>query len=135
MTSVTKNPQPQPKIFFRVQSTRLADPFEPLNSSLAQSVEELGVCKATENCCFLGQNRSTNMSYTGSQSVNWYSNRFHLLLKKAETSYDNIFYKIKAIKVLSIIATVRSQILCQLTAKMICGLAGSEVRTVRMPHV
>jgi len=29
---------------------------------------------------------------------------------------------IKAIKVFSIIATVRSQILCQLTAKMICGL-------------
>jgi len=27
---------------FRVQSTRLADPFEPLNSSLAQSAEELG---------------------------------------------------------------------------------------------
>jgi len=25
-----------------VQSTRLADPFEPLNSSLEQSVEELG---------------------------------------------------------------------------------------------
>jgi len=25
-----------------VQSTRLADPFEPLNGSLAQSVEELG---------------------------------------------------------------------------------------------
>jgi len=33
---------PQPKIFFRVQSTRLADPFEPLNSSLVQSAEELG---------------------------------------------------------------------------------------------
>jgi len=32
---------PQPKNFFRGQSTRLADPFEPLNSSLAQSVEEL----------------------------------------------------------------------------------------------
>jgi len=31
----------QPKIFFRVQCTRLADPFEPLNSSLAQSAEEL----------------------------------------------------------------------------------------------
>ena len=31
---------PNPKIF-QVQSTRLADPFEPLNSSLAQSVEEL----------------------------------------------------------------------------------------------
>jgi len=32
---------PEPKNFFRVQSTRLADPFEPLNSSLAQSAEEL----------------------------------------------------------------------------------------------
>jgi len=32
---------PQPKNFFRVQSRRLADPFEPLNSSLAQSAEEL----------------------------------------------------------------------------------------------
>jgi len=29
---------------------------------------------------------------------------------------------IKAIKVVRIIATVRSKILCQLTAKMICGL-------------
>jgi len=42
MTSVTKNLHPQQKFFFRVQSTRLADPFEPLNSSLAQSAEELG---------------------------------------------------------------------------------------------
>jgi len=48
---------------------------------------------------------------------------------------------IKAIKALSIIATVRSQILCQLTAKMICGglksltFANSEVRTLRMPQV
>jgi len=33
---------PNPKKFFRVQSTRLADPFEPLNSSLAQWAEELG---------------------------------------------------------------------------------------------
>ena len=33
---------PQPKSFFRVQSIRLADPFQPLNSSLAQSAEELG---------------------------------------------------------------------------------------------
>jgi len=32
---------PQPKKFFRVQTRRLADPFEPLNSSLAQSAEEL----------------------------------------------------------------------------------------------
>ena len=38
-----KTRTPQPKNFFRVQSTRLADPFEPLNSSLAQSAEELGL--------------------------------------------------------------------------------------------
>jgi len=37
MTSVTKNLHPPTKkVFFRVQSTRLADPFAPLNSSLAQ---------------------------------------------------------------------------------------------------
>jgi len=40
MTSLTKNPQPQPKNFFQVLTRRLADPFEPLNSSLAQSPEE-----------------------------------------------------------------------------------------------
>jgi len=32
----------QPKKFFGVQSTRLADPFEPFNSSLVQSAEEIG---------------------------------------------------------------------------------------------
>jgi len=47
---------------------------------------------------------------------------------------------IQAVKVLLSIATVRSQILCQLTAKMICGLkslafADSGVRTVGMPQV
>jgi len=43
MTSVTKNLQhPTKKHFFRVQSIRLTDPFELLNSSLAQSAEELG---------------------------------------------------------------------------------------------
>jgi len=36
---------------------------------------------------------------------------------------------IKAIKVLSITATVRSQILCQLTAKMTCGLKSLTVQT------
>jgi len=41
MTSLTKNPNPQPKNFFRVQSAVLANPFEPLNSSLAQSAEEI----------------------------------------------------------------------------------------------
>jgi len=38
-----------------VQTRRLADPFEPLNSSLAQSAESYGVGKATENCCFLAE--------------------------------------------------------------------------------
>ena len=43
MTSLTKKPAPpREKIVFQVQSTRLADPFEPLNSSLAQWAEELG---------------------------------------------------------------------------------------------
>jgi len=42
MTSVTKICTPNQKIFFQVISTRLADLFEPLNSSLAQSAEELG---------------------------------------------------------------------------------------------
>jgi len=41
MTPLTKKPHPQAKNFFRLQS-RLADPFEPLNSSLAQWAEELG---------------------------------------------------------------------------------------------
>ena len=41
LTSVTKNTHPKQKNFFRVQSTRLTDPFESLNSSLAQSAEEL----------------------------------------------------------------------------------------------
>jgi len=43
MMSLTKKPDPPgKKNFLRVQSTGLADPFEPLNSSLAQSAEELG---------------------------------------------------------------------------------------------
>jgi len=42
MVSLTKNPHPPSKKFFRVQTRRLANPFEPLNSSLAQSAEELG---------------------------------------------------------------------------------------------
>jgi len=37
-----KSAPPNQQIFFQAQSTRLADPFEPLNSSLAQSSEELG---------------------------------------------------------------------------------------------
>jgi len=41
MTSLTKNPHLPAKNYFRVQTRRLDDPFEPLNSSLAQSAEEL----------------------------------------------------------------------------------------------
>jgi len=37
-----KSAPPIQEILFRVQSTVLADPFELLNSSLAQSAEELG---------------------------------------------------------------------------------------------
>ena len=37
-----KKSTPLNQIFFRVQSTRLADLFEPLNSSLAQLTEEQG---------------------------------------------------------------------------------------------
>jgi len=48
-----------------VQSRRLSDPFEPLNSSQAQSAEELGHWQVL----FLGRNWSTNISYSASQSV------------------------------------------------------------------
>jgi len=41
MTSLTKNPQPPTKNFFRVHARRPADKFEPLNSSLVQSAEKL----------------------------------------------------------------------------------------------
>jgi len=42
MMSLTKNLQLPTKRFFRVQTRKLADLFEPLNSSLVQSTEELG---------------------------------------------------------------------------------------------
>jgi len=38
----TKSATPNQKIFFRMQTRRLSDSFKPLNSSLAQSAEELG---------------------------------------------------------------------------------------------
>jgi len=40
-TLLTKNSQPPTKKFFFVQSRRLVDPFETLNSSLAHLAEEL----------------------------------------------------------------------------------------------
>jgi len=72
MTSLTRNPQhPIPKFFFRVQARRLADPFEPLNSSLAQSAEELWRWWDHWKLLFLGRNLGTNILYTGSQNVNF----------------------------------------------------------------
>jgi len=47
-----KIPTPQPQNFFRDQSTRVADPFQPLNSSLAQSAEELGHWKGNRKLLF-----------------------------------------------------------------------------------
>jgi len=41
MTSLAKNLQPPTKNFFQVQSRRLTKSFDGLNSSLAQSEEEL----------------------------------------------------------------------------------------------
>jgi len=67
--SVTKNPHTPTKNFFRVQSIRLADPFEPLNSSLAQLAEELGCWWGNRKLLFLGRNQSMNISYAGSQSI------------------------------------------------------------------
>jgi len=40
--SLTKTTSLKQKIFFQVQSTKLPGPFEPLNSSFAQSAKELG---------------------------------------------------------------------------------------------
>jgi len=50
--SLTKNPRLPTKKFFWVQSTRLADPLEPLNSSLAQSAEELGCLWGNQKVLF-----------------------------------------------------------------------------------
>jgi len=36
-----KSATPNKKIFFQVRTRRLSDPFEPVNSCLAQSAEEL----------------------------------------------------------------------------------------------
>jgi len=36
-----KTAPPKQKFLFRLQSTRLADPFQPVNSSLAQCAQEL----------------------------------------------------------------------------------------------
>ena len=56
MMSFTKNLHPQPKIFFRVQTTRLAESFETLNSSLPLSAPELRLCKVMCNLVVLARN-------------------------------------------------------------------------------
>jgi len=60
MASLTKvhNPQ-QKKFFFRVQTQRLDDLFEPLNSSLAQSAEELRHWWVNWQLLVLGRNIGT----------------------------------------------------------------------------
>jgi len=52
MASLTKNLKPKNETFFSLQTRSLAESFEGLNSSLAQSAKELCVDEATENCCF-----------------------------------------------------------------------------------
>jgi len=56
MTSLTKNPQPQPTIFFLVQTRRLANPCKGLNSSLLQLVEELWGWYGNQKTLVLGRN-------------------------------------------------------------------------------
>jgi len=45
-----KSETPSQKIFFQVQTRRLADTFECLNSSLAQSTEKNVFCSFSEEC-------------------------------------------------------------------------------------
>jgi len=52
MTSLTKNPHLNKKFYFRVQSTRLADPIESLNSSLVQLAKELGCWQGNRKLLF-----------------------------------------------------------------------------------
>jgi len=47
MMSLTKNPKPKTKKFFALQTTRLAESFERLNSSLVLSAPELCLPKST----------------------------------------------------------------------------------------
>jgi len=53
MTSLTKKPHPQAKNFFRVQSTRLADPFEPLNISSAMGGGARALARQLKTAVFL----------------------------------------------------------------------------------
>jgi len=59
----------QPKKFFPLQTRRLSDPFEPLNSSLAQSAEELWRWHSNWKLLVLGWIPGTTYSSNSSQSV------------------------------------------------------------------
>jgi len=59
---------PQPEIFFQVQTRRLSAPFEPFNSSLLLSAPELRERKATCNPVVLAQK---SPKLVGCQSVKW----------------------------------------------------------------
>ena len=57
MTSLTKNTKPKTKNFFSLQTWRLAESFESLNSSLAQLVKGLRSYQDTCKLLDLGWNR------------------------------------------------------------------------------
>jgi len=61
--SLKKLRNPQPKKFFLVQARRLADMFESLKSSLAQSAEELWCWQGNRKLLVLGRNPSMTYMY------------------------------------------------------------------------
>jgi len=67
MTSLTKNDNPQN--LFSLQTRRLAKSFEGLNSSPAQSAEELCCWQGNLKLRVLGQFPTTNISYPGTERV------------------------------------------------------------------
>ena len=93
---------PQPKQFLRLQTRWLADPFEPLNSSLAQSAEDLWRWWGNQQLVVLYQFQSTNISYPGFQSVK----------HKQKLIWEKIFVQYFLLKVLKLLTI--STLLCLL---------------------
>jgi len=69
MMSSQKIRTPQPKNFFRVQSARLADPFEPLNSSSASGEGARALVRQPKTAVFRPKSKY-EYTYASSQSVN-----------------------------------------------------------------
>jgi len=70
MTSVTKNPQPPTKKFFSnaiYQTGQSVWALEQLSSAIGRGA--MALVRQPKTAVFLGWNRSTNISYAGSQSV------------------------------------------------------------------